>query len=745
MGCQAWPGTTARVKSDAPSAAPYDGVALHAVEEMKMNPNPAPLRWAMLPALCFSILHAAAANAGEADSPTTLDTVRVVDTRSGELSSTVGTGSALGLSVLQTPASLSVISRAQLEQHGDGNLNDAISRAGAISAMPHPGNGLSALSSRGFTDGASVMRLYDGLRQYGGVGVTFPFDTWSIERIEVLRGPASVLHGDGAIGGVINIVPKKPGRGAIENEISVTLGSEDTARLGFGSGGALSPAMAYRLDVSGNYSGGWVHRGRNSDATFSGALLWQPRSDLQFTLTHAQGYQAPMRYFGTPLVEGQQRDALRHKNYNVGDSVIRFRDRWTQLDALWTPNADIEWRTRIYQVDSQRDWRNAESYIYNDRTGMVDRSGNTQITHNQDQTGLTSTLRVSGEVGGLANSFAVGIDGNRSHFKHTNNTYAGSSGPVDPFNPVPGRFVSAAANLPRYRNSAEQYAVFVEDRLALGERWSLLGGLRHDRARIDRTDLVSGQPALSRTYSSTGWRAGTVFAVQPGLSLYAQVAQAADPVSGLLMISPANGAFDLAKGRQMEVGIKQAFDGGEWTLAAYRIRKTGLLSRDPLLPDRRVQVGAQTSRGIEASLDWMFAPKWSLEANATVLKAEFEDFLEATGSPAVIVARDGNVPPNVAERLANVWLSWQFLPDWSVASGVRYVGKRYADNANTLELPGYATTDLALTWQAAPRTRVTARVFNVFDKAYYATAYYTSTQWLLGADRRVEFTLDHRF
>ncbi|WP_251273872.1 TonB-dependent receptor domain-containing protein, partial [Enterobacter hormaechei] len=110
-----------------------------------------------------------------------------------------------------------------------------------------------------------------------------------------------------------------------------------------------------------------------------------------------------------------------------------------------------------------------------------------------------------------------------------------------------------------------------------------------------------------------------------------------------------------------------------------------------------------------------------------------------------LVSRDGNVPPNVAERLANVWLSWQFAPDWSAAGGVRYVGKRYADNANTLELPGYSTTDLALTWQAAPRTRLSARLFNVFDKAYYATAYYTSTQWLLGADRRVEFTVDHRF
>jgi len=712
---------------------------------MKTNSYRGRHRWAVLPALCFFVLHAGAGRATEAAPPTTLDTVRVVDTRSGTLAATAAAGSALGLSVLQTPASLTVISRDELEQRGDANLNDAITRAGAISAMPHPGNGLSALSSRGFTDSASVMRLYDGLRQYGGVGITFPFDTWSIERIEVLSGPASVIHGDGAIGGVVNIVPKKPTRGAIENEVSVTFGSEDTARLGFGSGGALSPGLAYRLDVSGNYSSGWVDRGYNGDATFSGALLWQARPDMQFTLTHAEGYQRPMRYFGTPLVEGRQLDALRHRNYNVADSVIRFRDRWTQLDAVWAPNEDVEWRTRFYQMDSRRDWRNAEAYVYNDDTGLIDRSDNTRIAHDQDQSGLTSTLRLRSELGESSNTFAMGLDANRAHFRHTNNTYVGSSGPVDPFNPVPGEFVSDAPNLPRYRNGAEQYALFAEDRLALGERWSVLGGLRHDRASIQRTDLSSGQRAFSKTYSSTGWRAGAVFALQPALTLYAQYSQAADPVSGLLMISPGNGAFDLAEGKQVEVGMKQAFDGGEWTLAAYRIRKTGLLSRDPLDPSRSVQVGAQASRGIEASLSWAFAPHWSLDANATALKAEFEDFIESTGSPATAMSRAGNVPPNVAERLANVWLGWQFLPDWNLAGGVRYVGKRFANNANTLELPGYFTTDVALSWQAAPRTRVTARVFNVFDKAYYATAYYTDTQWLLGADRRAEVSFDHRF
>src|SRR3546814_7120859 len=112
------------------------------------------------------------------------------------------------------------------------------------------------------------------MAQYGGVGLTFPFYTWSIERIEVLRGPASVMYGDGAIGRVVNVIPKKPTRGPVENELEATLGTDDTARLGLGSGGALSDRWSYRVGLSGARSDGWVDHGESRDATFSGALQW---------------------------------------------------------------------------------------------------------------------------------------------------------------------------------------------------------------------------------------------------------------------------------------------------------------------------------------------------------------------------------------------------------------------------------------------------------------------------------------
>ncbi|SFQ14957.1 iron complex outermembrane recepter protein [Variovorax sp. OK605] len=690
-------------------------------------------------------LPAFAASASAADAQATLPAVSITATQDASLAAPVSTGSGLGLTPLQTPASVSTLTREQLSERGDASLVDAITRSPGISSLAHPGNGGSSLSARGFTDTTSVMRLYDGMRQYGGVGVTFPFDTWSVERVEVLRGPASVVYGDGAIGGVVNVIPKKPAHGPIENEVQATLGTDRTQRLDLGSGGAINDKLSYRLDLSGDRSDGWVDRGDSRNRTISGAVQLDVSPEFSLKLSHAQGRQNPMRYFGTPLVDGRQLPALREKNYNVGDSAIRYDDRWSELAAQWTPGADMSVRSRLYRIESTRYWRNAEAYAYSPRTGLIDRSGNTEILHNQSQTGNTTDATFKGRLFGLKNQASVGFDVNTSSFTHTNNTYVGASPSVDPLNPVPGVFYSSVPFIPRYTNEARQSAVFAEDRLELSERWSLIGGLRHDHARISRRDLVAGTPSFDKSFSNTGWRIGTVFEIVPNLALYAQFAKAADPVGGLLMLSPANSKFALSTGKQAEVGLKQAFWGqrGEWTLAAYHITKNNLVTRDPGNPAQSIQVGQRSSKGIEATLAMAFASGWQLDANASLLRARYDDFSETVRG--VAVSRAGNVPTDVPRRLANVWVSWSFLPQWTLSSGLRYVGKRYADNANTLALPAYTTTDLALRWQVTPDTTLTLRGFNVFNKRYYTTAYYTNTQWFVGDGRRVELTAYHRF
>jgi len=683
----------------------------------------------------------------QTDSATILPAVLVNADKATALRTPAATGSNLDLTPMQTPASIDIISRAQLDERGDSNLVDAITRSAGISGMPHPGNGGSSLSARGFTDTTSVTRLYDGVRQSGGVGLTFPFDTWSVDRIEVLRGPASVLVGDGAIGGVVNVIPKKPTRSAIRNEVQATVGTDNTQRIGLGSGGAINEQWSYRFDASGNRSDGWVDMGQSRDLSFSGALQWDATPELKFKLSHATGRQHPMRYFGTPLVDGRQLPALREKNYNVGDSVIRYDDRWSEAAAEWTPSAATTVRSKLYHISSERHYRNAEGYAWNGATGLIDRSDDTEILHCQQQTGATIDIAHRSSLLGLPNQFALGVDASHSRFQHANNTYVGSPDPasVDPYDPIAGHFVSAIPTIPRYRNTARQYAVYGEERLEVTPRWAVLAGARYDHAQVERENLISGQQDFGRTYTNIGWRVGTVFDATPDTALYAQLARAADPVGGLLMLSAANSKFDLSTGRQLEVGLKQSFweKKGEWTLAAYRIEKNNLLARDPSNPQLRVQVGQRSSTGVEATLGMTLARDWQLDANATVLRAKFDDFIES--EQGVAVSRAGKVPPDVAQKLANIWLSYNFMPGWSASGGLRAVGRRYADNANRIAMPGYATADLALRWQATPDTTVSLRAANLFDRGYFTTAYYTTSQWFYGPGRQVEASVHYRF
>lgn len=675
----------------------------------------------------------------------TLPTVTISEQAAPRLSRPTSTGSNLDLSLMETPASVEVINREQLVEKGDAFLIKAITRVTGITSLAHPGNSNSSLSVRGFTDAASVMRLYDGTRQYGGVGLSFPFDTWSVNRIEVLRGPASVIYGDGAIGGVINVIPKKPTRGAIESEVQATVGNRGRQGLAFGSGGAINRQWSYRVDISGNRSGGWVDRGDSEDATFNGALQWNPHADLQLKLTHAQGRQKPMHYFGVPLVRGEALPAISGRNYNVADSRIDFHDRWTELSAQWAPTGSVMVRSKLYHITSHRYWRNAEGYAYNSATGLVDRSNSTEIAHDQQQTGNTTDVSFTGALWGRRNQVSAGFDVNRSTFRHTNNTYVGSSGPVDLYNPDPGFYASNVPFIPRYRNRASQYALFAEDRLELSDKLSLVIGVRSDHTALSRDDLVTNAQAFDRSYNSIGWRIGAVYQVRPETALYAQFSRAADPVSALLLLSPANSAFNMATGKQIEIGIKQSFwdKRGGWTLAAYAIQKNNLITRDVSNPSQSVQVGQRSSRGIESTLSLAVSRKLHLDANVALLRARFDDFTESVAGAAV--SRNGNVPTDVPERVANLWASYRFLPEWTLSGGVRYVGKRYADNANTLELPAYSVFDAALRWQPASRTSVTLRAFNLADKRYYTTAYYTASQWFVGERRRVELTLNHQF
>lgn len=659
------------------------------------------------------------------------------------------TGSRLGITPLETPASVEIIPGETIKERKQTTVTQAVTQdATGFTSTASPGNGGTGLSARGFTGHNSVMQLYDGTRLYVGSGtVTFPINTWSAERIEVLRGPASVLYGEGAIGGVINLVPKKP-TDYFMGEGEVAIGTDGMRRFGAGAGGPVSDQLSYRLDVSGMQSNGWMDAHAEFDSlALSGAVSYRPLKELKFTLSHDYADQNPMSYWGTPLINGRIPDSLRFKSFNVNGNDTNFVDNWTQLKTEWSPNEWFSLSNVAYRLGSDRHWRNVETYDYQEggaNAGLVERTAYGDLFHDEEQFGnrLDATFRT--KLGGeTKNELVVGFDVNKIKLRHTNNNNTDRPGTppnpvtyVDPLNPAPGSFVLVRPFTPAWESHTSQYALFAEDRLTLTKELSLVAGIRLDRPSIERNNLRTGV-TTQRDYSDTPWRVGAVFTPMRDLVFYGQYSTGIDSLGNLISLSETQLFTEMATGRQYEVGVKQSFWNGlgEWTLAAYDIEKKNLLSRDP--NDRNIvrQIGAQSSRGIEASVALQITDSLRYEGNAAVLEAQYDQFSTTTGG---FVDFAGKRPPNVPQQVVNNWLSWAFMPQWEGHVGVQWVGTMYNDDANLVKRPTYTVVNLGLDYEITEKNEVSFWLFNAFDEVYATGG--NATEWQLAAPRSAELS-----
>jgi iron complex outermembrane recepter protein len=662
-------------------------------------------------------------------------------------------GSRLGLTRLQTPASVEVISAETMAERGQQNFLDAVTQnAIGFTAAPSPGNGGVTFNTRGFTGNGSVMTLYDGTQLAIGAGtVTFPFDTWSAERIEVLRGPASVMYGAGAVGGAINVVTKLP-TWIPFNQAEMSLDSNMTRRIAVDSGGPVSKEVAYRITASGNMSDGWVDRDNSSNVALHAAIQIKQNEDITWTLSTDYGDRSPTRYYGTPLVNGGIVDALRFKNYNVGDSTIRYQDSLSQVKTEWQVTDAIAIRNTLYYLDTKRHWMNAENFRYNPATGLIDRSSYLEIFHSQQQLGDRMDATIKGHVFGMKNEFLVGFDVSRVNFApYQINSFGGLSNgaksSVDPYNFFPGSYFSTIPTVSTFGSVANQFAVFAENRLSITDQLSLVTGIRQDEPTITRTDYITPGNSFEKSFSNTTWRAGAVYEPIKNLAFYGQYSTAVDPVGGLLSLSAANKDFILATGKQIEVGVKQSFWGGrgEWTLAGYEIVKSNLLARDPITPLIVTQVGQQSSRGIEASIGLALDYGWRIDANTTFLRAKYDDFVQPATVGTGSVNFAGNVPVNVPQTVSNIWATWAFAPNWSANAGIQIVGKRYGDNANTAaaEMPSYNVVNAGVQWKPDLNTTVSLRIYNLFDTVYATSG--NANVWTLGMPRTAQLAVNVKF
>ncbi|MDF8332722.1 TonB-dependent receptor [Novosphingobium sp. HBC54] len=694
------------------------------------------------------------ARAVEADDPQNND-ILVVGRPQAALMEPASTGSRLGLTPLETPATVSIVDGDELRARGDLTIVDAVTRAPGISSSANPGNGGTALVVRGFSGQGSVLQLYDGIRLFPVAGtITFPADPFNVGRVEVLNGPSSVLYGQGALGGAVNVITKRPNTTRTEVDGEASYGAQNSWHVAAGAGGPLGNTLSYRADGSYRRSDGYVDRGESSSYALSAALRFAPSETFSLTLRDDYANQRPIGYFGTPLINGKLDTTIRRRNYNVADSNLHYRDNRLILTAEWSPSADISLSNIAYWLTSKRLFKNLESYCwigangdcpngYNGTSGTpgtIYRTDNLVIFHDQAQIGDQGSIKWGSSLGGIRNDMVIGFDVNRVNLTYSNNFSSDLQEDfVNPQTFNPGQFLDTQGIGPRFRTRTTEYSLFIEDRLRFSDQLSIVVGLRDEHDRVYRQNIdsagVIGPRLFTKTLHNTTWRIGTVYQPTATVSLYGQYSTGTDPLGTLTTYSGSQTQFSNATGNQVEIGAKASFLGGRGTasIAAYRIVKQGLLSQRTATSPIE-QVGQRSSKGLEASITLDLPLGIGIDANGALLDARFDDFVSGTN------IYTGKTPPGVPEESANVWLRWDAAKHVQVRAGLRYVGRTYSDNANAFRVPAYAVIDAGLSHAVTNNVAMDLRVYNLFDKDY-ATTTYNDEQWILGRPRSLVLTV----
>jgi iron complex outermembrane receptor protein len=681
------------------------------------------------------------------------------------------TGSRLGLTPFETPASIAVVGGDAIRARGDSSVVDAVTRAPGITSVANPGNGDTALAARGFSGQGSVLQLVDGVRLFPVAGtITFPSDPWNIARIEVLSGPASVLYGQGSLGGAVNVVTKEPNGERNEFQAEAGYGSQNTVHLAAGAGGPIGPTLSYRVDASYRRSDGNVDRGDSENLALSAALRFAPSSSFVVTLRNDYGNAHPTKYFGTPLIAGRLNTSIRDESYNVSDAVMHFKDNRTSLSLDWNITPSLTFGTVAYYLTSKRMWRNLESYCwvaangdcpngYNGSSqapGTIYRTDNLGIVHDQRQWGDQTTLKLNTPFGGgISNDLVVGADFNLIGLTYSHDFgSAVQESPVNPTNFNPGLFLDTQGIAPRYRTRTLEWSLFAENRFKLSNALSVVAGVRTERDEVSRytfvydadgtrteTPALNGGTRPTKTLENTTWRVGAVYQPAKNISLYAQYSTGVDPLGTLATYSGSASQFFYtnATGDQIEAGVKASFlDGrGSATVAGYRIVKRNLVAqRTPTSPVE--QIGQRSSEGIEVSVALQLPAGFGVDANAAVLRARYDDFISGGTSYS------GKVPTGIPQAMGNLWLSWNTRDKFAVRAGLRYVGHSYSNDANTFRVPGYAVIDGGASYAITSKVALDVHAYNLLNKDYAITTY-NDEQWILGRPRSIDVSVRAKF
>lgn len=677
--------------------------------------------------------------------------------------------SRLGLTVRQTPATVEVISAETIREQGYRTVSDVAQGAVGVTAGDNPSEP-SAFSMRGFTN-SQINTLYNGIK-IGPQNMTSRImDTANLEAVEFLKGPASLISGEGAAGGAINLITKQPHTGPIRNEADFSWDSLNSFRAYYGSGGSTNvEGLDYRFDISRSTLNGFADDTNTKTLDVSGQLNYRVSDSLKVWGAIEYREDRSKAYWGAPLVpvafSGSHAtsgivsgsyfnrtdlgavtidDRTFNTNYNVLDNRNVAQEVWLRGGFELKLAPDLTLKSQAYAYGAERSWFNNEVEAFDSTNNQVYRE-RFYVAHSQRLVGNITDLVWDANIVGFDNRTVTTLSSSYLDFVRP----GAAKFPHD-YVPLVDFDRGFYGDLATKQQTAriDNEALSFEDRLKLTRTFALIGGLRVEHIGLDRnsTDQFGLENAgfpFSKSWAPVTGRIGYTWEAVPGLTFFSQYATGADiSANNIFLLLPAQ-SLDLTTARTYETGVKHVFwdNRAEWSFSAYDILRKNVYAAAG--GQTLNLAGRQESKGVELAGSIRPIEPLRLWGNIAYVDARYADYDFAGGSFA------GNTPPNVPRIVANAGASWRFFTPWPVEVGItgRHVGDRYNTDANTVIMNAYTVGDVyafvdipKTVFNAVDQARLTFRVRNFTDKRYaiWGDPFYPD-QILLGAPRTYEIS-----
>jgi iron complex outermembrane recepter protein len=647
-------------------------------------------------------------------------------------------GSRLGLSRQQIPASVDVVTQEVLQARGADTASTALRGVTGVTSSLRPGAS-AVFSTRGFIEN-SIGVLFNGVRVQSSTITMRNYDAFNFDRVEVLRGPGSVLHGEGLAAGVINFVRREPAAGTTRAEGLLETGDAGRIRVGVAASGGRGERAGYSVSFARNRFGTHVDDVLHEYNHLTGVV----RAGVGPTTITVEGdglvNNVDDPYWGTPLVAGRIDESLVGRNYNRSANN-RYHDAvgWGRVAVAAPLSPQLAYNGQVYLYRADRDWRNSYGFEFQPAVGTVLRRAVENLAYDHRLWGTRHDVTGDFRIAGRAARIVTGVDVGVTDFSSPRSY--GARVAVDARQPENLAF-DAPARADDRRADLRQAAAFGELRVDLMPAATVLVG-----GRIGSLDNEIARPAsgvaFEQSFTPRDGRVGIVYTPRSAVSIYGQVATGSEPIEALLILGPAEGPFELAHSRLIEGGVKAALWGGraDITAAAYRLSKSHLMTTDPDDSTRTIQIGRQSSRGAEIAVVARPTSQWLVEANLAALDARYDRFFEGATS------RAGNLPPNVPELVLNAGATWNPHPRLETGAWLTRIGERTADTTATVVLPAYTLVDPFVRVVLRRGTDLTLRVRNAGNERYveWATRAFGVTNVYYGEPRRVVLSLRARF